>query len=658
MKKIDIKDFMNYHYPTGMTAAPDGKHGVFAVLDPNEDENCYRSGLWLIDLPEGNYRPLTGGKAERAFAWLDSDTVLFISNREKEYQEKVKNGEDWTCFYTINIHGGEAEFAFAVPYAVTKMAAVKDKIVFCVNYDYNKPEFFRMDEDKKKEALKLWEEEKDYEVFDELPFWENGPGIVNKKRIRLAVYDRASKNVTFVSPDHETVENFWIEGEDILYTGNLFENMRSSKPALYLVDLTTCKRKELLAQETMRIDFACRIKGNVYVLGSDMKEYGLNENAKLFLVENNTVKEIADHDVAAHNSICSDCKFADGAGIIHDDEKIYLIATFRKQSVICSLDTEGNLTVLNDRQGSVHTLDKFGDVLYFTGARDLGLTEVYALENGTERKLTALNDAILAERNVCRIEEFTYTYKDVELDGYVLKPVDFDPNKKYPGILTVHGGPRATFGSVYFHENQAFANAGYFVFYTNPVGSEGRGNAFADLSGRYGTIDYEDLMAFTDEVLKRYPQIDEKRLGFMGGSYGGFMANWVIGHTDRFAAAASQRSISNWISLSMTTDIGYSFDLQETAADPWTAPDKMWTCSPLKYANNAKTPTLFIQSDQDYRCYMADALQMFSALRYFGVETRMCLFHGENHELSRSGKPKHRVRRLKEMMDWFEKYLK
>ena len=208
MKKIDIKDFMNYHYPTGMTAAPDGKHGVFAVLDPNEDENCYRSGLWLIDLPEGNYRPLTGGKAERAFAWLDSDTVLFIANREKEYQEKVKNGEDWTCFYTINIHGGEAEFAFAVPYAVTKMAAVKDKIVFCVNYDYNKPEFFRMDEDKKKEALKLWEEEKDYEVFDELPFWENGPGIVNKKRIRLAVYDRASKNVTFVSPDHETVENF------------------------------------------------------------------------------------------------------------------------------------------------------------------------------------------------------------------------------------------------------------------------------------------------------------------------------------------------------------------------------------------------------------------------------------------------------------------
>ena len=165
-------------------------------------------------------------------------------------------------------------------------------------------------------------------------------------------------------------------------------------------------------------------------------------------------------------------------------------------------------------------------------------------------------------------------------------------------------------------------------------------------------------MAFTDEVLKRYPQLDEKRLGMMGGSYGGFMANWIIGHTDKFAAAVSQRSISNWISLSMTTDIGHTFDMEQTNANPWSNPDLMWIQSPLKYADKAKTPTLFIQSDEDYRCWMGDAIQMFSALKFFGVETRMCLFHGENHELSRSGKPTHRVRRLTEMMNWFEKYLK
>ena len=165
-------------------------------------------------------------------------------------------------------------------------------------------------------------------------------------------------------------------------------------------------------------------------------------------------------------------------------------------------------------------------------------------------------------------------------------------------------------------------------------------------------------MAVTDEVLKRYPQVDEKHLGVMGGSYGGFMTNWVIGNTTRFAAACSQRSISNWVSKCMTTDIGYYFNMDQIKADPWNSPEKMWQHSPLKYANMAKTPTLFIQSDEDYRCWMGDAIQMFSALKYFGVEARLCLFHGENHELSRSGKPKHRIRRMTEMMEWFEKYLK
>ena len=239
-----------------------------------------------------------------------------------------------------------------------------------------------------------------------------------------------------------------------------------------------------------------------------------------------------------------------------------------------------------------------------------------------------------------------------------MKPANYDPTKTYPGLLTIHGGPRVIFGSVYFHEMQFFANEGYFVFYTNPLGSDGRGNAFADLSGRHGSVDFDHVMALTDEVLKMYPQIDEKRLGVMGGSYGGYMTNWIIGNTTRFAAAASQRSISNWVSKCMTTDIGYYFNMDQIKADPWNSPDKMWTHSPLKYANMAKTPTLFIQSDEDYRCWMGDAIQMFSALKFFGVETRMCLFHGENHELSRSGKPTHRLRRLKEMYDWFEKYLK
>ena len=639
MKKIDIRDFMNYHYPTGLTAAPDGKHGVFAVVDVNEKKNCYDSCLWTMDLSDGSVRKLTSGRKERNFSWIDGETLLFAGCREKEYKEKIEDGEAWTCFYTIGLHGGEAEFSFAVPYAVGKFAVCGNKVFMSVKYEYAK-------------------EEKDYEVFDELPFWANGKGVVNKKRSRLAVYDREKETLEIITPEYETVENFWLEEDCLLYTGVQYTDLKSWRPGLYRVGLEGYERETLIPQDRMRIDYACVLKGSVTLFASEMKTYGVNENPQLFRLEEGTLKELAFFDRSIHNSICSDCKFADGEGIVHDDERIYFISTFRKQSVICSVDAEGNFETLYDRQGSVHTLSLGAGAVWYTAMRDMGLTEIYRLKDGKEEKLTAFNDGLLAERDVCPVEEFTFTYKDVELDGYVMKPAGFDPEKKYPALLTVHGGPRATFGPVFFHESQAFANAGYFVFFTNPVGSDGRGNAFADLSGRYGTVDFENCLAMTDEVLKRYPQIDEKRVGIMGGSYGGFMCNWAIGNTDRFAAAASQRSISNWISLSMTTDIGYSFDLQETAGDPWNSPDKMWVCSPLKYAHKAKTPTLFIQSDEDYRCYMGDALQMFSALKYFGVETRMCLFHGENHELSRSGKPSHRLRRLSEMMEWFEKYLK
>ena len=658
MKNIGIKDFMNYKYPTGITTSPDGKHGAFAVVTVNETDNCYDSNLWIMDTESGEYKKLTSGKNDRKFIWLDNETVLFVANRDKKYVDKIKNGEEWTCFYKININGGEAQLAFAVPHFVTGMKLAGSKLVLTIAYGYSRPDFASMNEAERKEAAKVWKEEMDYEVFDEHPFWANGMGVVNKKRVRLAVFDMETGKIEIISPDYENVEKYWLEGDVILYTGNLYTDVRDKYQALYQYDLKSGVRETLVPQGNMRIDYACILNSKVMFLGTDMETFGINENPELYTIKDNEIEFVAEYDTSIKNSIGCDCKFVDGPGIVHDENAIYAIVTLRKQSVIAKIDAEGTMTLLNDRQGSVHAINVNNDILYFAGARDLGITEIYSLNGSEEKKLTSFNDAILADCNVCEIEEFTYSYKDVELDGYVMKPANFDPNRTYPGILTVHGGPRTTFGPTFFHESQMFANEGYFVFFTNPGGSDGRGNAFADLVGRYGTVDYEDLMAFTDEVLKRYPQLDEKRLGMMGGSYGGFMANWIIGHTDRFAAVVSQRSISNWITLSMTTDIGLTFDIEQVAGDPWSNLENMWIQSPLKWAHKAKTPTLFIQSDQDYRCYMADALQMFTALKYHGVDARMCLFHGENHELSRSGKPKHRVRRLTEMVNWFEKYLK
>ena len=166
------------------------------------------------------------------------------------------------------------------------------------------------------------------------------------------------------------------------------------------------------------------------------------------------------------------------------------------------------------------------------------------------------------------------------------------------------------------------------------------------------------ILKFTDHVLECYPQIDSGRLGVLGGSYGGFMTNWIIGNTTRFAAAVSQRSFCNPISDFGNSCIGYTFDAKEFAATPWNGLDRMWDHAPLKYAPNVKTPTLFIHSLEDYNCPLSQGFEMFTALKYHGVTSEMVLFKGENHELSRSGKPLHRMRRLAEMSRWFETYLK
>jgi dipeptidyl aminopeptidase/acylaminoacyl peptidase len=165
-------------------------------------------------------------------------------------------------------------------------------------------------------------------------------------------------------------------------------------------------------------------------------------------------------------------------------------------------------------------------------------------------------------------------------------------------------------------------------------------------------------MDFTDAVLERYPQINPSRIGVTGGSYGGFMTNWIIGHTNRFACAASQRSISNWISFYGTSDIGYYFAEDQNASNIYETQEKLWWHSPLRYANQVTTPTLFVHSNEDYRCPMSEGMQMYTALMDRGIDARLCYFKGENHELSRSGKPLHRERRLKEITKWMDKYLK
>jgi dipeptidyl aminopeptidase/acylaminoacyl peptidase len=275
---------------------------------------------------------------------------------------------------------------------------------------------------------------------------------------------------------------------------------------------------------------------------------------------------------------------------------------------------------------------------------------------GAMRKATCLNDELLASRYISSPERVEFTGADGwTIEGWLMKPLGFDPAEKWPLVLEIHGGPHTAYGHSFFHEFHMLAGRGYAILFTNPRGSHAYGQRFVEACvGDWGGKDYEDLMAGVDHVLA-LGWVDAKRLYVTGGSYGGFMTNWIVGHTDRFRAAVTQRSISNNISAYGTSDIGWHFWQHEMGdATPWRDGEKLIFRSPLTYVTNVKTPLLILHAERDLRCPIEQAEQLFTALKVLGKEAVFVRFPEDNHDLTRGGKPKHRVEHARRIADWFD----
>jgi dipeptidyl aminopeptidase/acylaminoacyl peptidase len=278
--------------------------------------------------------------------------------------------------------------------------------------------------------------------------------------------------------------------------------------------------------------------------------------------------------------------------------------------------------------------------------------------NNHPRQLTHLNASLLKQLELVPVERVPYKGADGwDVDGFFMKPVGWQPGRKYPMILTIHGGPAGQLGYDWYHEFQVYAARGWAVFFTNPRGSTGYGEKFErGIELNWGGKDYVDIMNGVDAALARYPWIDRDRLGVTGGSYGGFMTNWIVSHTNRFKAAVTLRSISNFVSDDGTRDgaYGHTDDFQGDIFDKF---ELYWDRSPLKYAKNVKTPTLVLHSDNDFRVPIEQGEQWFRALRHFGVPSEIVFFPRENHNLTRTGEPRHLVDSINWQVYWFDKYL-
>jgi dipeptidyl aminopeptidase/acylaminoacyl peptidase len=273
-------------------------------------------------------------------------------------------------------------------------------------------------------------------------------------------------------------------------------------------------------------------------------------------------------------------------------------------------------------------------------------------------QITRINDKLFYQLNIPAPEEIWYnSFDGKRIQAWIQKPPDFDSSKKYPLILDIHGGPHTAYGFVFDHEFQWMAAKGYVVLYPNPRGSTSYGQEFGNIiQYNYPGDDFRDLMSGVDEVIK-HGYIDTTKLGVTGGSGGGLLTNWVIGHTDRFAAAVAQRDIASWAAWWYSADFTL-FQPSWFKGAPFQDPEDFVKRSPITYIQNVKTPLMLILGEADYRTPPeAGGEEMFRALKFLKKPVVMVRFPGESHELSRSGQPWHRIERLQHIVGWFDKYL-
>ncbi len=653
MKPVAIDDVFRFRYLSEISFSPEGGSACLAVTSADQKKNGYNSYLYLYR--GGKFTKLTSGGKERSFRYLDENTILFPGDRE-EKEEAGKEPDLTSRWYSIRLDGGEAELAYEFPVPVSEVIPLENGDMILQGSTLpGFEELYKADKKYTAAWKKHAKENADYEIVEQVPWWWNGGHHTKGAYNSIFYYDHVKKNLRLLSELNENVSNLKL-GNDKKHIYYFSSPVRPLLPImgetkLKKMDISTCETS-VLTESGRNFEPLGFELGDSYILlvVSDLHN-GMNTDGDFYRLSYDGGKPelIAKHGEGIGTSVGADIRYGGGRAVKMAGDTLYFISTRFDGAYLFKLE-DGKITQLTDKPGSVDCFDVCGDKFMMIALYDMKGQEVYNLKG---KKLSRFNDQVLNGKYVAQPEKLNVSRDGYEIHGFVLKPMDYDLEKKYPVIIDIHGGPKTVYGEVFYHEMQYWAGKGYFVIFCNPTGSDGRGD-FMNIMGRYGTVDYEDIMAFCDAALDAWPAMDKDNFFETGGSYGGFMTNWIIGHTDRFRACASQRSISNWFSMYGVSDIGVSFTGDQCLSDPWNDPEKLWFHSPMKYADKAKTPTLFIHSFEDYRCPIDQGYQMFTSLIAHGVEAKMVTFRGENHELSRSGKPAHRIRRLKEITEWFE----
>ncbi len=605
---------------------------VFQVTEISVEKDDYPSKLYLYD--GRRLKPFTSGEKDSNPRFSpDGKLVAFTSKRDREGKEAE--------LYVIPTDGGEARLLTKFKYEIKNLRFTEDGEGIAV--------ITPVDVEKKPKD--------DVHVIKEIPFWFNGAGWVYGRRSVVYLVNIKTGRKRRSTPKNLDVSQVRFHDGKLYF---IAQEDRERKPLVSDLYVLEGRKARRLTPGKWDLEDFVPLDDGTFVLKMSTLERGIPTNTHIYHCNPETGefrKLTAELDRSAYNSLNCDVRGSQRAELSFKDGWVYYVATDGPRANLFRVNLEGKVERVVGGDRSVESF-AVGDYVAFTAQDEVTPTELYVLRDGEERKVTDFNGWI-KEYELSKPKHFKVRASDgVEIDAWIMRPVGFEPGKKYPTVLEVHGGPKTAYGYSFMHEFHVLTAKGFVVIFSNPRGSDGYGEDFADIREHYGERDYQDIMEVVDEAVKRFDFIDPERIGVTGGSYGGFMTNWIVGHTKRFKAAVTQRSISNWVNFFGTTDIGYYFAPDQIGGDPWSNTDGYWEKSPLKYAPNVETPLLVIHSMEDYRCWLPEGLQLYTALKYLDKTVELALFPSENHDLSRSGKPKHRVRRLELIVGWMERWLK
>lgn len=648
VEKEDLFELVSIATPI---IAPNQLQAVFLKTVIDEKENTYYNYLYQLNLQTRQVQQLTFGKERiSSVQWSpNSKMVSFISTREKE-----------ATLYILPIDGGEARAVLKELHNITSYQWHIDNATI---YFTAKIEQDFLEEKKEKKQLEAYH-------VNRMRYKLNGVGLLNTKQyaafakldvttgeIIPLIKDETNYSVQHISPDGQSVLlTNWTTAKDDDFSMQLLQYSIEEKTMKKIFDMDGSLGGATYSHDGAYIAF--EVSPNEPYRNATHNEVYVYDVTQQFAWSLTAMMDLPVGDYAVGDVQQS----VQAPSVVWTEgNDLYFQMSSMGDVRLYYATLNGAIYPATPEEEHIYGYDitKNGQYALITCSSPTAVSDLYLHEisTGERHQLTHFNEIYEQTHYLAKPEVIQVENEGQLVWGWLMKPAQYQEGKKYPLMLAIHGGPHMMYANTFMHEMQLLAAEGYGVLYMNPRGSHGYSQEFVNgCRGDYGGGDYRDLMAAVDLVISENVWVDSTRLGVTGGSYGGFMTNWIIGHTERFKAALTQRSISNWVSFFGVSDIGYYFTPWQIEGDMHDV-DKLWEHSPLKYVKNSTTPLMILHGELDDRCPIEQAEQLYITMKSMGKDVEFIRFEKANHDLSRTGLPNLRLQRLEAIQNWFVKKL-